>query len=324
MMVGTRDAAGPVSEEEFARQWRDPAVAAEMQRLGVERPEQLGALFIGDAEYLRTPDRRSPALTDDRPEADRDAVFIAGSAARFCSSSVTDTCRGESRFETSPLIARLWPAHCGRRRCRTSSFRTRSTRTCTATCCSVQRHPGRPSPPDCVVADAPVLWRLGSNRRHSADRGACDAGGAGRIHSCSSISASACSRSGNMPRRPRPSAAPRRMTAPASTPGAASTGDNAFALHIYALCMAGECGQAQALIREPWLQSLRDRGVRPESMANSPLPPFWMWMKETFGIDPRLTDARTVTVRGSDLYWHRHSSGNCLSRKRQRNSGAQA
>jgi hypothetical protein len=73
-----------------------------------------------------------------------------------------------------------------------------------------------------------------------------------------------------------------------SAPQAASTGDNAFALHMYALCMAGECDRAQALIREPWLQSLRDRSVRPEAMANSPLPPFWMWMKETFGIDPRL------------------------------------
>jgi hypothetical protein len=78
------------------------------------------------------------------------------------------------------------------------------------------------------------------------------------------------------------------VTEQVSAPQAASTGDNAFALHMYALCMAGECGRAQSLIREPWLQSLRDRGVSPESMANSSLPPFWMWMKETFGIDPRV------------------------------------
>ena len=83
------------------------------------------------------------------------------------------------------------------------------------------------------------------------------------------------------------------MTERVSAPQAASTGDNAFALHMYALCMAGECDRVQALIREPWLQSLRDRGVRPETMANSPLPPFWTWMKEIFGIDPRLPDTES-------------------------------
>jgi hypothetical protein len=57
--------------------------------------------------------------------------------------------------------------------------------------------------------------------------------------------------------------------------------------------MAGECDRVQTLIREPWLQSLRERGIKPEAMANSPLPPFWTWMKETFGIDPRLTGAES-------------------------------
>ena len=77
MMAGSRDARGPVSEEEFGRQWRDPAVAAEMERLGVERPEQLGALFIGDAGYLTNPHRRLARPHRRRPQADRDAVLTA-------------------------------------------------------------------------------------------------------------------------------------------------------------------------------------------------------------------------------------------------------
>ncbi|HEY5658200.1 MAG TPA: fused MFS/spermidine synthase, partial [Myxococcota bacterium] len=46
MLMGTRDAAGPVTEARFAAQWRDPTVAPELATLGFERPEQLGALFI--------------------------------------------------------------------------------------------------------------------------------------------------------------------------------------------------------------------------------------------------------------------------------------
>jgi hypothetical protein len=51
--------------------------------------------------------------------------------------------------------------------------------------------------------------------------------------------------------------------------------DNAFVLHIYALCMSGQRAKAQALSRDAFVAS----GV-------SSLPPIWIWMKETFGIDP--------------------------------------
>jgi hypothetical protein len=79
-----------------------------------------------------------------------------------------------------------------------------------------------------------------------------------------------------------------RRAAEASQPataGVATTGDNAFALYIYALCMSGQTLQAQELIRGPWEQSLRDRGVAAGS-PEAALPPFWLWMKETFGVDP--------------------------------------
>jgi len=85
-------------------------------------------------------------------------------------------------------------------------------------------------------------------------------------------------------------AAPLRRAAEAPQPvtaGAASTGDNAFALYIYALCMSGQTALAQELIRGPWEQSLRDRGVSAGSPSEPALPPFWLWMKETFGVDPR-------------------------------------
>ena len=288
MMVGTRDAAGAVSEQDFARQWREPRVAAEMRRLGLEQPEQLGALFIGDADYLRSLIGRAAALTDDRPKL-IEAPFSSPDAQQTLLLSVTDTRAARARFEKSPFIAHRWPATT-----RTASLpyfeaqdainshmygnllqrpsaihEVHRLLTASSLSTAVQWRLGSNADIQQVLDDAtpeeladPFLQfhlgiRLLSERRYAA-------------------AAEAFSRDETMTER-------------VSAPQAASTGDNAFALHMYALCMAGACGRAQSLIREPWLQSLRDRGVSPESMATSPLPPFWTWMKETFGIDPRRT-----------------------------------
>jgi hypothetical protein len=61
--------------------------------------------------------------------------------------------------------------------------------------------------------------------------------------------------------------------------------DNAFALHIYALCMSGETRQAEDLTREPFAQFLRATG-QSGAVPDASLPPYWRWMKKTFGIDP--------------------------------------
>jgi len=53
-------------------------------------------------------------------------------------------------------------------------------------------------------------------------------------------------------------------------------GDNAFLLYIYTLCLSGQKAQAQAISSEAFAAS----GV-------SSLPPIWIWMKDTFGIDPQ-------------------------------------
>lgn len=106
MMVGTRRTAGSTSSERFGAQWRLPLVAEEMKRLGFERPEQLGALFIGDSTYLRQIVNGSEPLIDDRP-----AVLqapIPGEPSEF-PGIIADTAGARSRFFASPLIRRLWP-----------------------------------------------------------------------------------------------------------------------------------------------------------------------------------------------------------------------
>jgi spermidine synthase len=67
MMVGTRGNHPTVSLDHFESQWRDPRVGPELRSLGFERPEQLGALFIGDTDWLRAITADTPPLVDDQP-----------------------------------------------------------------------------------------------------------------------------------------------------------------------------------------------------------------------------------------------------------------
>lgn len=109
MLVGTRHAEGPVTAEYFERQWRTPAIAAEMRSVGLERPEQLGALFIGDAGFLDTLTRDAPMLVDNYPKRIlSDSILGDGSSGLY--RTLLDTREAERRFTSSPLIARLWPA----------------------------------------------------------------------------------------------------------------------------------------------------------------------------------------------------------------------
>lgn len=106
MLAGTNGASSPPSEEGFARPWRD--AGRELGDLGVESPEDLGALFIADAATLEEWTAGVPPLVDDRPgrlgrrpptEADR-ASYRALQDASGCA----------DRFRASSLVRRLWPA----------------------------------------------------------------------------------------------------------------------------------------------------------------------------------------------------------------------
>ena len=108
MLMGTRSARGPVSEERFRRQWDDAHVLPELQALGFELPAQLGALFIGDADYLRALVADVEPLVDDRPHLmqqrgkrdERDALLWQW----------RDESADRERFEKSAFIASLWPS----------------------------------------------------------------------------------------------------------------------------------------------------------------------------------------------------------------------
>ena len=285
MMVGTRNAHRVVPPEAFARQWDDPLVAPEMRRLGLEQPEQLGALFIGDADYLRRLTGASPPLADNYPKR-LEAPSSSQRGPDRLFRSFTDTAAARARFQNSPFIARLWPE-----RWLAASlpyFELQNT---------INAHMyGSLLPRPGVMEDvhrvltqsslsAPVLWKLGSNS--DIQHIVATATPAALTNPLLQFHLGVRFMSERKYAAAAESLSRAAGATEVTTPGVASTGENAFALYVYALCMSGQTREAQEVIRGPWEQSLRDRGVSAGSASEPALPPFWIWMKATFGIDPR-------------------------------------
>ncbi len=108
MLMGTRHAEGPVSAAHFTAQWRDPIVGPQLRRLGVERPEQLGALFMAGASDLRMLTQETKPLTDDHPKR-LSAQRPSRQRTRGLYEQLMDVEGTQERFQKSELIARLWP-----------------------------------------------------------------------------------------------------------------------------------------------------------------------------------------------------------------------
>ncbi len=118
MLAGTRQASGPVTADAFAAPWQTPRLQASLRDAGFERPEQIGATFLGDAAYLRELTQSTPPLTDDfperlRPVASRPSLSDPGYASNAAASArfqaVLDPARAARAFAASPFIKKLWP-----------------------------------------------------------------------------------------------------------------------------------------------------------------------------------------------------------------------
>jgi hypothetical protein len=273
MMVGTRNAHGPVTEEQFVRQWNDPLAAPEMRNLGFERPQQLGALFIGDAAYLRTVIGDAPALVDDTPKL-IEAPLVSRAEAEHLFRSFSDEAAARERFRRSRLIARLWPEPLI-----SASLQYFAVQEI------INGHAyGRPPAIDNthrLLTGSPlrtlVLWLLGSDsdvQRIVADAAPEElASAAMQLHlGLGFISL--------------------RNYAAAVEPLARAELDpalrsKAFGLRIFALCMSGQIDRAQRSVDQQVAEALQDRRLAPESLNDANAPPFWLWMKQTFGIERR-------------------------------------
>jgi spermidine synthase len=266
MMVGTRGARGPVSAERFTAQWRDPVVSRELREIGLERPEQLGALFIAGPDFLRAQVRDTPPLVDDRPRR----ILAKGLFPKQLPEDYRlwrDTAASAARFRESPLVAGLWPEPL-----RTDSVAYFEVQTLINLSAYT-----RATPLDRAIAglhdvlthtdlESPVLWALDSDADvqrvvAQADPALPDEPGVA-FHRAAGLLAE------------------RRFAAAAEAFARAEVhpewGRDAFRLRVYALCLDGRVEVARSLARERYARAGAPAG----------LPPFWAWLKRTFDVDP--------------------------------------
>jgi hypothetical protein len=108
MLAGSRDATWSASEPSFSRQWDDPVVGPEIRALGFERPEQIGAQFLADADILREFTRHAEPLVDDFPKRLTDERKLNDRDVRGYSQMMNVNI-ARSRFSNSSFIREAWP-----------------------------------------------------------------------------------------------------------------------------------------------------------------------------------------------------------------------
>ncbi|MGH8121045.1 MAG: spermidine synthase, partial [Gammaproteobacteria bacterium] len=110
ILMGTKNLAGPISEQHFTGQWRNPVVARELKTVGLEYPAQLGATFIADADYLEKLAANSMPLTDNHPaRLSRYANDLPGDDYSAFYFPLMEEAGAASRFAHSKYIEKIWP-----------------------------------------------------------------------------------------------------------------------------------------------------------------------------------------------------------------------
>jgi spermidine synthase len=109
MLVGTRNARGPVSEKDFIRQWSNPSTARELTRLGFEKPEQIGTTFLMDSAALKEFVRDSLPVTDNYPKRIFGFPGDAKTTLLEQYRSLLNIDHTKELFRKSPLVSALWP-----------------------------------------------------------------------------------------------------------------------------------------------------------------------------------------------------------------------
>ena len=108
MLMGGNGTNDRVSADTFAAQWHDERVHKELAAVGFERPEQMGALFMGDAPYLANLTGNVAPVTDNYPlRISSELVRDPGNVPLYA--AVMDETERLARFEQSKFIEQVWP-----------------------------------------------------------------------------------------------------------------------------------------------------------------------------------------------------------------------
>jgi len=108
IMMGIKGPGRKIEAEKLRQLWNDPASGADLRRIGIEVPQQLGALFLMDGEEIDRITHDVAPLSDLYPKRLTDERCDNEVSHRFALSYL-DAPSAFQRFLWSPLINRIWP-----------------------------------------------------------------------------------------------------------------------------------------------------------------------------------------------------------------------
>jgi spermidine synthase len=108
IMMGIKGPGRKVPEEEIRQLWSHPDSGGDLRRIGIEVPQQLGALFLMDSQEIDRITRDVAPLTDNYPKRLSDAGWDDEASQRFALTYM-EGLPALQRFLHSPLVAAVWP-----------------------------------------------------------------------------------------------------------------------------------------------------------------------------------------------------------------------
>jgi spermidine synthase len=108
IMMGIKGLGRKVKEEQIRELWSDPKTGADLRRIGVEVPQQLGALFLMDAQEIDRITHDVAPLTDIYPKRLTDESWDDEASHRFAMTYM-ESVPAVQRFLHSSLINAIWP-----------------------------------------------------------------------------------------------------------------------------------------------------------------------------------------------------------------------
>jgi spermidine synthase len=108
IMMGIKGPGRGVKEEEISRLWSDPATSADLSLVGLEVPQQLGALFLMDRDEIDRVTHDIAPLTDIYPKRLTDEHWDEQASHSFALPYM-EASSAVHRFLGSPLISRVRP-----------------------------------------------------------------------------------------------------------------------------------------------------------------------------------------------------------------------
>ncbi|TDI86117.1 MAG: spermidine synthase [Caldithrix sp.] len=108
ILLGTRNDTTSSNEALFASQWNRASSLSELRTLGIELPEQLGALFLAGSDDLLKMTEDTKPVTDNHPLRLSPELLPKDASGKEYF-SIMDVAEAKTRFKKSDFIKQHWP-----------------------------------------------------------------------------------------------------------------------------------------------------------------------------------------------------------------------